>query len=246
MNFAIIYTIIILLLSIPIFITDFAKGIPIGMRIPPIVLAISFLWLFTIFFRLRGRAGIMAVILLVLFYLLTFVIIMPTGIGSTVITIIERGKDLSPQTIGNDDFAEQIYIIYHSGISKFTDNTLSTLAENIAKNNYRVTLYHVEKNLKIDFKEAKAIGFASPIYAGSIRQRLANFIQQSELSGIECFVVLTGADKEGRERDTSKVAKLIEEKGGKVIGKEKFITSDKEEELQEKIDLFSKVLIEKL
>ncbi|GAG91388.1 unnamed protein product [marine sediment metagenome] len=105
------------------------------------------------------------------------------------------------KTIGNDDFAEQIYIIYHSGISKFTDNTLSTLAENIAKNNYRVTLYHVEKNLKIDFKEAKAIGFASPIYAGSIRQRLANFIQQIELSGIECFVVLTGADKGGRERD---------------------------------------------
>jgi len=39
---------------------------------------------------------------------------------------------------------------------------------------------------------------------------------------------------------------LIEEKGGKIIGNEKFITSDKEDELQEKIKLFSKELIKKL
>ena len=59
-------------------------------------------------------------------------------------------------------------------------------------------------------------------------------------------MVLTGSNREGREADTSKVAKLIEEKGGKIIGKEKFITSDKENELQEKIKLFTKELIDKL
>ncbi len=246
MNFAIVYTIIILLLSIPIFLTDFAKGIPIGMRIFPIVIAISFLWLFAIFFKLRGRMGVVGIILLIIFYFLTFVIILPTGVGSTVLSVLERGKNIPPETIGSDDYTEQIYIVYHPGISKFTAKVLRALAENIAQNNYKVTLYYVEKDLKINLKEARVIGFASPVYAGSIRQKLANFIQQSELSGKECFVVLTGSDKKGIEKDTSKVAKLIEEKGGKVIGKEKFITSDKEEELQEKIDLFSKELIEKL
>jgi len=59
-------------------------------------------------------------------------------------------------------------------------------------------------------------------------------------------VVLTGSDKEGREADTARAAKLIEGKGGKIIGREKFITSDKEDELQEKINLFSKELLEKL
>jgi len=58
--------------------------------------------------------------------------------------------------------------------------------------------------------------------------------------------VLTGGSKESIDVDTAKAAKLIEEKGGKIIGKEKFITSEKEDELQEKINLFSKELIEKL
>jgi len=246
MNFAIIYTIIILLLGIPFFITNFARIIPIGVRIFPFVAAISFLWLYTIFFRLKGRTGVMAIILLIVFYFLTYIIILPAGVGSIVLSILDREKNIPPETIGSEDCPEQIYIVYHPGMSKFTAKVLRTLAENIAQNNCKVTLYYVEKDLKINLKEARIIGFASPVYAGSIRQKLANFIQQSELLGKECFVVLTGSDKEGIEKDTSKVAKLIEEKGGKVIGKEKFITSDKGDELQEKIDLFSKELIEKL
>ncbi|MBA7548131.1 hypothetical protein ES705_40577 [subsurface metagenome] len=175
MNFAIIYTIIILLLSIPFFVTNIARIIPIGVRIFPFVAAISLLWLHTIFFRLKGRTGVLS-----------------------------------------------------------------------AQNNYKVTLYCAGKDLQINLQDARAIGFASPVYAGLIRPPLENFIQRNEFSGIECFVALTGADKEGIEVDTSKTTKLIEEKGGKIIGKEKFITSYKEDELQEKIDLFSKELIGKL
>ena len=59
-------------------------------------------------------------------------------------------------------------------------------------------------------------------------------------------MTITGGGKESVDVDTSKAAKLIEEKGGKIIGREKFITFDKEDELQEKIDLFSKELINKL
>jgi len=246
MNFAIIYTIIILLLAIPFFITNFARIIPIGVRIFPFVVALSSLWFYTIFFRLKGRMGVMGIILLIVFYFLTYIIILPAGVGSIVLSILDREKNIPPETIGSEDCPEQIYIVYHPGMSKFTAKVLRALAENIAQNNCKVTLYYVEKDLKINLKEARVIGFASPVYAGSIRQKLANFIQQSELSGKECFVVLTGSDKKGIEKDTSKVAKLIEEKGGKVIGKEKFITSDKGDELQEKIDLFSKELIEKL
>ena len=59
-------------------------------------------------------------------------------------------------------------------------------------------------------------------------------------------MVLTGGGKESIDVDTAKAAKLIEEKNGEIIGREKFITSDKENELQEKIKLFSKELIDKL
>lgn len=246
MNFAIIYTIIVLLLGIPFFITNFARIIPIGVRIFPFVVAISLLWLHTIFFRLKGRTGVMAIILLIIFYFLTYIIILPAGVGSMVFSILDREKNIPAETIGSDDSTEQIYIVYHPGMSKFTTKVLRALAEDIAQNNYKVTLYCAGKDLQINLQDARAIGFASPVYVGHIRPPLENFIQRNEFSDIECFVVLTGSNKEGREADTARAAKLIEEKGGKIIGKEKFITSDKEDELQEKIDLFSKELIEKL
>jgi hypothetical protein len=246
MNFAIIYTIIILLLGIPFFITNFAMIIPVGVRIFPFVAAISLLWLHTIFFRLKGRTGVMAIILLIIFYFLTYIIILPAGAGSMVFSILDREKNIPAETIGSDNSTEQIYIVYHPGMSKFTVKVLRALAEDIAQNNYKVTLYCAGKDLQINLQDARAIGFASPVYVGHIRPPLENFIQQNEFSGIEYFVVLTGSDKEGREADTARAAKLIEEKGGKIIGKEKFITSDKDDKLQEKIDLFSKELIGKL
>jgi len=246
MNFAIIYTIIILLLTIPFFITNFARIIPIGVRIFPFVAAISLLWLHTIFFRLKGRTGVMAIILLIIFYFLTYIIILPAGAGSMVFSILDREKNIPAETIGSDDCPEQIYIVYHPGMSKFTTKVLRALAEDIAQNNYKITLYCAGKDLQINLQDARAIGFASPVYAGLIRPLLEDFIQRNEFSGIECFVVLTGSNKEGREADTARAAKLIEEKGGKIIKREKFITSDKEDELQEKIDLFSKELIGKL
>ena len=246
MNFAIIYTIIILLLGIPFFITNFARIIPLGVRIFPLVAAISLLWLHTIFFRLKGKMGVMGIILLIIFYFLTYIIILPAGVGSAVVSILDREKYIPAETIGSDDSIEQIYMVYHPGMSKFTTKVLRVLAENIAQNNYKVTLYSAGKDLQINLADARAIGFASPVYAGVIRPPLEDFIQRNELSGIECFVVLTGSDREGREADTSKAAKLIEEKGGKIVGKEKFITSDQEDELQVKIDLFSQELIEKL
>ncbi len=246
MNFAIIYTIIILLLAIPFFITNFARIIPIGVRIFPFVAAISLLWLHTIFFRLKGRTGVMAIILLIIFYFLTYIIILPMGAGSMMFSILDREKNIPAETIGSDDSTEQIYIVYHPGGSKFTTKVLRALAENIAQNNYKVTLYCAGKDLQINLQDARAIGFASPVYAGFIRPPLSDFIQRNEFSGMKCFVVLTGGNKESIDVDTAKAAKLIEEKGGKIIGKEKFITSDKEDELQDKIKLFSKELIEKL
>jgi len=246
MNFAIIYTIIILLLGIPLFITNFARIIPIGVKIFPFVAAIFLLWLHTIFFRLKGGTGIIAIILLIIFYFLTYIIILPAGVGSVVVSILDREKNIPAETIGSDDFTEQIYIIYHPGGSKFTTKVLKALAEDIAQNNYKVTLHCAGKDLQINLQDARAIGFASPVYAGLIRPPLENFIQRNEFSGIKCFVVLTGGGKENIDVDTAKAAKLIEEKDGKIIGREKFITSDKEDELQEKIDLFTKELLEKL
>jgi len=159
--------------------------------------------------------------------------------------ISDREKHIPAETIGSDDCPEQIYIVYHPGISKFTTKVLRNLAEDIAQNNYKVTLYCARKDLQINLQDARAIGFASPVY-GDIRPPLVDFIQRNEFSGIKCFVVLTGSYKELNEMNIAQAAKLVEEKNGEIIGREKFITSDKEDELQGKIDLFSKGLIEKL
>jgi len=168
------------------------------------------------------------------------------GVGSTVIAVLERGNTVSPITIGSKESTEEIYIVYHPGASKFTTGTLKTLAENIAKDNYKVTLYVVNKNLELDLNKVKAIGFASPIYVGNIRNQLFRYIEEDNLCEKKCFIIVTGSNREGMEKDTSKVATLIEQRGGKVIGKTKFITTDKEKELQEKIDLFGRELLSKL
>ena len=246
MNFAVVYTILILVLAIPTFFTDFAQSIPLGMRIFVLVFALAVLWLYILFFRGRGRLGFGGVILLILFYFFTFVIIVPTGVGSTVISLLESSKMNPPITIGNEENTGQIYIVYHPGASNFTTNTLKILAENIAQDDYQVTLYSVSKDLQVDFKEAAAIGFASPIYAGSVRKILADYIGKNNLSDKKCFIVVTGSDREGLEKDTSKVAELVENSGGKVIEKTKFFTSDKENELKNKINLFSRELLDKL
>jgi len=109
-----------------------------------------------------------------------------------------------------------------------------------------VTLYSVSKDLQLDLQEVRAIGFASPIYAGNVRKQLVRYIEEDNLCEKKCFIVVTGSDREGLEGDTSKVAQLIKERGGKVIGKIKFITSDKESELKNKINLFSQELLSKL
>ena len=246
MNFAIIYTIILLVLAIPIFLTDFAQSIPLSIRIIVAVFAFSSLWIYTLFFKLKRRMGFGGIMLLILFYFITFVIIVPTGVGSSVITVMERGRIVPPITIGSEDNTEQIYIVYHPGASKFTSSTLKTLAENIAQNNYKVTLYSVSKDLQLDLQEVRAIGFASPIYAGNVRKQLIDYIEEDNLYRKNCFIVITGSDREGLEGDTSKVAELIKERGGKIIGKTKFITSDKESELKNKINLFIRELLSKL
>jgi len=246
MNFAIVYTILIFVLAIPTFFTDFAQSIPLGMRIFVLVFALAVLWIYIIFFRGRGKLGICGVILLILFYFFTFVIIVPIGVGSAVISLLESSKMNPPITIGSDENSGKIYMVYHPGASNFTTNTLKTLAENIAQDNYQVTLYSVSKDLQIDLQDVKAIGFASPIYAGNIKQQIIRYIIEDNLHEKKCFVVVTGSDREGLEKDTLKVSQLIKERGGKVIGKTKFITSDKESELKNKINLFGRELLEKL
>jgi len=216
------------------------------MRIAIFAFAFSFLWVYILFFRLKDKMGFSGVILLILFYFFTFVVIVPTGVTFTVISFLERGKMVSPITIGGEENTEQIVIVYHPGASAFTTNTLKTLAENIAQKNYKMTLYGVKKDLQLDLQGIKAIGFASPIYVGNVRRPIIRYIQEDNLCGKKCFVIVTGTDREGLEKDTLEVTQLIKERGGKVIGKTKFITSDKENELKENIEIFSWELLEKL
>jgi len=246
MNFAIIYTVMILIFAIPVFLTDIAQNIPLGMRIFVLVFALAVLWLYIIFFKRRNKMGFGGVILLILFYFFTFVIIVPTGVVSSVIFVLERGQMDPPIIIGNEENIGKIYIVYHPGTSAFTTSTLKKLAENIAQNNYQVTLYRVNKDLKLDLQGIKTIGFASPIYVGNVRKPLIRYIQEDNLSGKKCFVIVTGADKEGLEKDTLEIIQLIEDRGGQTIGKTKFITSDKENELEESIDIFARELLNEL
>jgi hypothetical protein len=185
------------------------------------LLALVTLWFNQLAFRGKSGWGVVSVIFWVLFGFFSLMALM--GTIFMVFTYGDREKQEIPVTIGQAGNPKEIAIIYHPGGSDLPKKVNTLIAEKLAQNGTKITLYTANAQLKIDPRKELAVGFASPVYGGSIRPPLLEFIQRTELTGVKCFVMITGW---AHSPEVEKVKTLIESKGGIYIGGRKFTAAD--------------------
>lgn len=185
------------------------------------LIALAVLWINQLALRGRSGWGVLSVILWVLFGLFSIV-----GLLAAIFTCFtygDRESRVTPAAFGRADSSKEIAIVYHPGGSDLTRRVISVIAEKMAQNGIKVTLYAANSGLMMDPGKVWAIGFASPVYGSSIRPPLAEFIQRTDLAGVRCFAIITGWS---HSPEVEKVKGLIESKGGIYLDGGKFTAAD--------------------
>ena len=245
MTFAIVHSVLLGVSFVLLLATAVGRMIPFGVRLLPLIAA-GLLWPHTIFFRLQERDGIGAGFLIGLFYLIAYVMVFLPAVGSVVIAILDRPRKVAVETMGAESGGEQVLLVYHPGVTDFTGVVVKELGRQLQKKGYHVTLRGADPGRKPDLEPFCAVGFASPVYAGTIRPPLARVIRSSDLEEKNTFVVLTGTDPDNAERDTAKAAEKVMKRGGRVAGKIKLIATEDWKEVRNQIGKFADALADAL
>ncbi len=228
----ILVTAFLILCSVSVFLTSVGRVMPV-MCLIPLIAAVIY-WLVIILHNKSGKTETAGKILLVIFYLFLIDII-PTVVMEWLGDIGDREKNIPAITIGNGPREKTIFIIYHSGVTPFTTDTITKFAEMIGKDGFKTVLYSANKDLKIDLNGAAAVGISSPIYLNRIRPPVENFIMNNDLKSIKTFLLLTsGGDSDRGELKTT--ASEIEKKGASVIGMEKIGRTEKQDRVDAKLN----------
>jgi hypothetical protein len=217
------FTVILAVSQVIIFLFPLLLKSPLRLDFTPLG-ALAILWIIRLFFY--GKSGFLAAFGVILWIVFTLVGLL--AVLSMIFTIGSFGdleKKAAPVVFGNPDSLKTIAIIYHPGGSGLPKDTSTRVAQAISQKGIRVTLYTASVGLKINLQDMAAVGFISPVYGGSIRPPLANFINRTNLSGVKCFGIVTGWIQSAEARDLEKVKTLIESKGGTFIAGKKFTTT---------------------
>lgn len=217
----IIFSVILVVCQVLIFLCPLIYKAPPRADFLPLI-ALAVLWLNH--FLYHGKSSFFGVILWILFAIIGLVALLSAIF--TVFSYGDREKVEAPVIFGKGAGLKEIAMVYHPGGSDLPKNINHLIAERLALNGYKVTLYTAHAGLNLNPKELSAIGLSSPSYGGEIRPPLAGFINRTDLSGVKCFVIITGGGKASQSPEVEKVKKLIESKGGIFTGGQKFVAAD--------------------
>ncbi|NPV02072.1 MAG: hypothetical protein HPY53_11900 [Brevinematales bacterium] len=253
-TFAFVFTAIIIISSLSLFLLPTARMFPFGMRVGMVLLPIALIWLHTFLYRISGEVNFFSHLLMVLFYFFTFAMVLPMSLGTWGIGIMDLPKREKPVKMGNQTSAKEIAIVYHPGGSPFTKFALTRLADAFAGSDYAVTLYTASGSLALDTKKPAAIVLASPVYGSMIRPALQDFIAGHDLSGVKLFIIHTGGGPLQSEEEFSLDINLLKDKGAKLIGKTKFVmimpdqakTPEAQQQLDQEIAKYAQLIKDKL
>ncbi len=226
MIISIIATVFLIFGTVTMFVTGSAEVIPLWAKFIPILGAAA-LWGCRFLRQAKGRTGIAGIILLIFFYA-TIIYTIPSVLWLWTAQAGDPEKDIPAMTLGDPSGKKLLYIIYHPGASSFNTNIIAGLAEAMGKDGFKTVLFSANKNLKIDLKNASAVGFSSPIYFGNIRPPVENYLKRTDPKGIKTFIILTcGSPEAGNKKDylDNFKSKLIKE-GAVIIGGKVFSKSD--------------------
>lgn len=238
MMYEIIITTIVLISFSGMVLTGFGRMLPIAIKAFPFIALIIF-WLNSLLFRLQGQGGTLSVILVIVFYLLFIVIILPLGLGSYFFSTLDREQKIGPIITGNPQGNKLIYLIFHPGGSKLPTNTVQTFGKMLDQSDIRVEIYSAHHELQLNLKNAVAVGFSSPLYAGKIRPPVLDYINSVNFEGYKTFLILTSGGKTPHDKDVEKTSEILSGKGAEFIGGVKVAAMEEspiEEQLQPLID----------
>lgn len=225
-----VFTVILVVCQAVILFFPLLFKTPLRINLMPLV-ALAMLWLNWFFLHGKSGTSALGVVLWVLFAVICLQVLSPTVLA--MFAVADRGKTAAPVIIGKADSPKAIAMVYHPGASNLPKTVNTMIAERLARNGFKVTLYTANARLSIDPKRFSAVGLSSPVYLGVIRPPLFDFITKTDLAGIKCFITITGLFKSSGPVDTEKVKTLVESKGGIVIGGSKFASSSLSPEAHE-------------
>jgi hypothetical protein len=237
MYYAAVYTCVLVVAGILIFASSFGRMLPAGVKFVPL-LSIALIWAHTFFSSFGNGSNIPGTILIILFYFFTFVIVAPLSLGILFFAVLDRERSLPPEVIGDPSRKDKVCVIYHPGMSDFTITGIRTFAFKLAEKGFSTTIATANKALAVIFKNYKALVFASPVYGGVVRPPLIRFIERNNLSGLACFILLTGSVKETAVPDMQKAAQIVTASKGSVTGAIKVTTKESEQELRKVLENF--------
>ena len=209
----------------------------------PLIL-IGILWTRAFFFNSSDQP-VINTILLIVFWTIFCVIVAPTGLGVILFSVLDREKANPPETIGDPSRKEKICIVYQHGMTDFTIKSIRSFALKLAEKGFSVTIASAHKWLAVNLKNYKTIGLASPVYAGLIRPPIERFIKRTDLTGVGCFIILTGSDKSRATDNIIEASKIVAMSHGSVIGAKKFFTNDPEQLTKKDLETFAEEIAQK-
>jgi hypothetical protein len=245
MTFALIFSAVLFLIGLLVFTARMGKMLPAGVKLIPFI-AIALLWIHTYFFVLANKTGIIDVIIIIVFYFIVITIILPLGLGIIVFSILDRERVIPPEIIGDPSRKDKICIVYHPGISGATIAAIRVFALKLFEKGYSITVASAHRKLAVIFKNYKAIGFASPIYAGAIRPPIERFVKRNNFKGMTCFLLLTGTVKKEAAADIQKASKIVESSNGTVTASIKVVVTDPEPERTKEMAAFALTVLSRL
>ena len=241
MTTEIVYSGLLILSFILFFSTESGRMIPFGVRLLPLA-ALALLWVHTVNFRLPGRKGLVAGILIGFTYFLAYPMVFAPAIGSLVLAFLDRTHRLPIEVFGRPEAEKNLTVIYHPGASGFLRRVVRQVCEGLAAEGIYIEMKCAFPGSVDGVKDTLIL--ASPIYAGRIRPPLVRVIKSVTWQGRTAFFVLTGTDPDNDKEDLQRAAKVVTALGGDVKAGVKLVTHHGEEETRNRIAKFTASLVE--
>jgi hypothetical protein len=234
---AIIFTGVLAFCSIFSLVSRSAKIMPSGMKIVPLV-AIAAVWILAAF---PGMPLGLKIPLNIIFYFIFTVISVPVGIGSLIFSIGDREHSRTPVVVGTDASKGRVAVVYHPGMSPFTEQTVKLLASELNKKGYSVTLMTASRKAAVE-PSHKAVVVSSPVYGGVTRPPMDDFLAANGPFTAPCFAFLTGGGPSVKGLDVERIEAMVKMEGGALAGGIKISQTTAEKEREKEISLFAETI----
>jgi hypothetical protein len=215
-------------------VTRSAKMIPRGISFAALA-AVAIVWILAVF---KGMPLGLKIPLNIVFYFIFAVVALPAGIGSLIFGIGDRERYAPPVVVGGNGSKGRIAIVYHPGMSPFTERSIRKLAADLNAKGYSATLMTANRKTVVE-PSYKAVVVSSPVYGGMTRPPLDDFLAANNPLPMPCFAFLTGGGPASPGVDVERIDAMVKMEGGTYAGGTKIAHTAPENARETEISSFA-------